>query len=118
MIYPETLQIRIFILYDILLVYYGRKAKVQRRVDRAVLRYYYDICCIKNMAAKMPFMEKLPRTGSVVLISDINTLLEIRLMLAGIASPRILESPSEQNQGQDGQHPNSDPSKRARQLER
>ncbi|WAO97091.1 HNHc domain-containing protein [Fusarium falciforme] len=117
-IHPETLQVRAFMPYDILLAYHGRKAKVQRRVDRAALRHHYDMCCIENMAAKMPFVEQLPRTGSVASTSGINTPLEIRPTLAGIASPRILESPSEQNQGQDGQRPDGDPSKRARQSER
>jgi hypothetical protein len=117
-IHPETLQVRAFMPYDILLAYHGRKAKVQRRVDRAALRHHYDMCCIENMTAKMPFVEQLPRTGSVASTSGINTPLEIRPTLAGIASPRILESPSEQNQGQDGQRPDGDPSKRARQSER
>lgn len=118
-IHPETLQIRVFMPYDILLAYHGRRAKVQRRVDRAALRHHYDMCCIENMAAKMPFVEQLlPRTGSVASTSGINTPLEIRPALAGIASPRIQESPSEQNQGQDGQRPDGDPSKRARQPER
>jgi hypothetical protein len=104
--------------YDILLAYHGRKAKVQRRVDRAALRHHYEMCCIENMAAKMPFVEQMPWRGSVVSTSGINTPLEIRSTLTGIPSPRVLESPSEQNQGQDGQHLDGDPSKRARQLER
>ncbi|KAK7432876.1 hypothetical protein QQZ08_000347 [Neonectria magnoliae] len=117
-IHPETLQIRVFMPYDILLAYHGRKAKVQRRVDRAALRHHYDMCCIENMAVKMPFVEPLPRTGSAASTSGVNTPLEIRPTLAGTASPRILDSPSEQNQGQDGQRPDGDPSKRARQPER
>ncbi|KAM3515977.1 hypothetical protein MY11210_000517 [Beauveria gryllotalpidicola] len=56
-IHPETLQIRVFMPYDILLAYHGLKAKVQRRVARAALRHHYDMCCIENMAARMPFPE-------------------------------------------------------------
>ncbi|KAM5344069.1 hypothetical protein ACJ41O_012606 [Fusarium nematophilum] len=97
-IHPKTLKIRVFMPYDILLPYHDRSAKVQRRVDRAALRHHYDMCCIENMAAKMPFVEQLPRTGSVASTSSINTPLEMRPRLAGIASPRILESPSEQDQ--------------------
>lgn len=117
-IHPDTLQIRVFMPYDILLAYHGRRAKVQRRVDRAVLRHHYDMCCIENMTARMPFVEQLPRTGSVASTSGINTLLDIRPTLAGIAIRRIMESPSEQNQGEDGQRPDGDPSKRARHPER
>ncbi|KAM3499284.1 hypothetical protein MY11210_009622 [Beauveria gryllotalpidicola] len=114
-IHPETLQIRVFMPYDILLAYHGRGAKVQRRVDRLALRHHYDMCCIENMAAQIPFVEQLPPTGSVVSSSGISTPLQMRPTLGGIASPRILESPSEQNRGQDGQHPGDDPSKGARQ---
>ncbi|KAM3526396.1 hypothetical protein MY4038_006860 [Beauveria bassiana] len=95
-IHPETLQIRVFMPYDILLVYHGVKAKVQRRVARAALRHHYDMCCIENMAARGRFVEQLPPTGSVASTSGIST----PLQLAGIASPRILESASEQSQGQ------------------
>ncbi|KAM3425864.1 hypothetical protein NHJ13734_009859 [Beauveria thailandica] len=113
-IHPETLQIRVFMPYDILLAYHGVKAKVQRWVAKPALRHHYDMCCIENMAARMRFVEQVPRTGSVASTSGIST----PLRLAGIVSPRILESASEQNQGQDGQRPDGDPTKRARQTGR
>lgn len=113
-IHPETLRIRVFMPYDILLAYHGVKAKVQRWVARAALRHHYDMCCIENMAARTRFVEHLPRTGSVVSTSGIST----PLRLAEIASPKILESASEQNQGQDGQRADGDPTKRARQTGR
>ncbi|KAM3504910.1 hypothetical protein MY10362_003286, partial [Beauveria mimosiformis] len=113
-IHPETLQIRVFMPYDILLAYHGVEAKVQPQVAKAALRHHYDMCCIENMAAQMRFVEQVPRTGSVASTSGFST----PLRLAGIASPRILESASEQNQGQDGQRPDGDPTKRARQTGR
>ncbi|KAM3438059.1 hypothetical protein MY4824_003506 [Beauveria thailandica] len=70
-IHPETLQIRVFMPYDILLAYHGVKAKVQRRVARAALRHHYDMCCIENMAARMHFVEQAPRTWSVASSSGI-----------------------------------------------
>ncbi|KPM42300.1 hypothetical protein AK830_g4278 [Neonectria ditissima] len=70
------------------------------------------------MAAKMPFVEQPPRMGTVASTSGVNAPLETRPTLAGIASPKILKSPSEQNQGQDGQRPDDGPSKRTRQPER
>ncbi|KAM3504911.1 hypothetical protein MY10362_003287 [Beauveria mimosiformis] len=54
-IHPETLQIRVFMPYDILLAYHGVEAKVQPQVAKAALRHHYDMCCIENMAAQMRF---------------------------------------------------------------
>ncbi|KAJ4175597.1 hypothetical protein NW755_014845 [Fusarium falciforme] len=117
-IHPKTLRIRVFIPYDVLLEYHGRIAKVPRSVDRAALRHHYEMCCIENMAAKMPFVEQLTLLGSVAMASGVNTLVDIRTKLAKIASPSILESPSQQNHGgQDAPSPGGDPSKRTRQAE-
>ena len=76
-IHPKTHWIRVFMPYDVLLEYHGRIAKVPRSVDRAALRYYYEMCCIENMAAKMPFVGQLSWLGSVAMISCVNTPVDI-----------------------------------------
>ncbi|KAI0106375.1 hypothetical protein GGR51DRAFT_517454 [Nemania sp. FL0031] len=48
---PETLRIRVFVPYDALLRFNGKKASVHPQVDRRALRQHYDMCCIENMAA-------------------------------------------------------------------
>ncbi|GAB0136005.1 hypothetical protein EsDP_00004323 [Epichloe bromicola] len=52
-IHPETLQIRVFVPYDVLLEHHGSTAQLSPMVDRKALRHHYDMCCIENMAAKM-----------------------------------------------------------------
>ncbi|KAF5025341.1 hypothetical protein F66182_2580 [Fusarium sp. NRRL 66182] len=117
-IHPETLQIRVFMPYDILLPYHGCKAKVQRRIDRAALRHHYEMCCIENMAAKLPFTEQVPQAGSLASTSGVHTPLELRPALRGVASPGILELPSTQKQDRGERPANGDPTKRAKQSER
>lgn len=112
-IHPETLHIRVFMPYDIILAYHGRKAQVDRFVDRKALRHHYDMCRIENMAAQLPFIEQLPPTEPSS-ASAVTTPLQLRTRLSGLASPTILESPSEQSQSQDGRRFDSDPSKRAK----
>ncbi|KAF5023173.1 hypothetical protein F66182_4770 [Fusarium sp. NRRL 66182] len=53
-IHPETLRIRAFVPYDTIMDYHGTEARVPLDVDRHALRHHYDMCCIENMAAKMP----------------------------------------------------------------
>ncbi|KAH6877250.1 hypothetical protein B0T10DRAFT_584328 [Thelonectria olida] len=55
---PDTLRIRSFVPYDILLDYHGRTAQVPVNVDREALRHHYEMCCIENMGAKTPLMEQ------------------------------------------------------------
>ncbi|OBS16238.1 hypothetical protein FPOA_13042 [Fusarium poae] len=53
-IHPETLRIRAFVPYDVIMDYHGTEARVPLDVDRHALRHHYDMCCIENMVAKMP----------------------------------------------------------------
>ncbi|EEU35113.1 uncharacterized protein NECHADRAFT_15991, partial [Fusarium vanettenii 77-13-4] len=53
-IHPDTLRIRVFMPYDVLLDYHGVLAQLSPTVDRRALRHHYDMCCIENMAADMP----------------------------------------------------------------
>ncbi|KAH6985459.1 hypothetical protein EDB80DRAFT_767932 [Ilyonectria destructans] len=56
-IHPETLRVRVFMPYDVLLDYHGSVAQLSPIVDRRALRHHYQLCCIENMAAKMPLSE-------------------------------------------------------------
>ncbi|RSL84329.1 hypothetical protein CDV31_016718 [Fusarium ambrosium] len=62
-IHPDTLLIRAFVPYDVLLDYHGKTAWVPVNVDRAALRHHYQMCCIENMAAKAPLLESPPVSG-------------------------------------------------------
>lgn len=57
-IHPETLRIRVFVPYDVILDYHGSVAQLSPVVDRRALRHHYDMCCIENMAAEMPLSEQ------------------------------------------------------------
>ncbi|ATY59346.1 hypothetical protein A9K55_003662 [Cordyceps militaris] len=50
-IHPLTLLVRVFVPYQALEPFHGRKAQVSPAVDRNALRHHYDMCCIENMAA-------------------------------------------------------------------
>ncbi|KPM37528.1 hypothetical protein AK830_g9067 [Neonectria ditissima] len=56
-IHPDTLRIRVFMPYDVLLDYHGVLAQLSPTVDRRALRHHYEMCCIENMAADMPLSE-------------------------------------------------------------
>jgi hypothetical protein len=58
-IHPETLCIRAFVPYDVIMQYDGQKGIVPENVDRGALRHHYDMCCIENMAALMPIVEQV-----------------------------------------------------------
>ncbi|EGX87857.1 hypothetical protein CCM_09480 [Cordyceps militaris CM01] len=118
-IHPDTLRIRAFMPYDVVVAYHGRTANISPMVDRDALRHHYDMCCIENMAAKISFQEP----GTTAATSGVSTPLELRTVrLGGAADPRILDSPSEQNEDQDGASGGGggggDPSKRARRTGR
>ncbi|EJP61133.1 uncharacterized protein BBA_09908 [Beauveria bassiana ARSEF 2860] len=53
-IHPTTLRIRVFVPFEDLELYHGRKAQIPPRVDRSALAHHYDMCCIENMAAERP----------------------------------------------------------------
>ncbi|TRX98063.1 hypothetical protein FHL15_001273 [Xylaria flabelliformis] len=50
-IHPETFVIRVFVPYDILTGFNGKKAILSSIVDIEALRHHYEMCCIENMAA-------------------------------------------------------------------
>ncbi|KAF5227548.1 hypothetical protein FANTH_14741 [Fusarium anthophilum] len=78
-IHPDTLVIRAFVPYDIFIDYHGTTARVPPDVDRNALRYHYNMCCIENMAAKMPFEDLiLPPYKSQAATSGTNTPLSLR----------------------------------------
>ncbi|RSL80239.1 hypothetical protein CEP52_017416 [Fusarium oligoseptatum] len=58
-IHPDTGRIRVFMPYDVLLDYHGSIAHLSSDIDRKALRHHYEMCCIENMAAKMPLSESL-----------------------------------------------------------
>lgn len=53
-IHPRTLRVRVFVPYDVLTEFNGRKASIPTTVDRKALRHHYEMCCIENMAAQRP----------------------------------------------------------------
>ncbi|KAM0293638.1 hypothetical protein ACHAPM_011604 [Fusarium culmorum] len=78
-IHPETLRIRAFVPYDIFMDYHGMEARVPPDVDRNALRHHYDMCCIENMAAKMPSEDLIaPPLASQTGTSGANTPLSSR----------------------------------------
>ncbi|KAI1120832.1 hypothetical protein F5Y10DRAFT_257626 [Nemania abortiva] len=50
-IHPSTLLVRVFVPYDFLINFNGRKALVPKLVNKTALRHHYEMCCIENMAA-------------------------------------------------------------------
>lgn len=114
-IHPKTLQIRVFMPYDVLLGYHGAVAKVPRFVGRAALRHHYEMSCIENMAAKMAFVEQMPWSVSAT-TSGKDTPIDLPSKLTKLSSMTMLESPSVSRKpdSQAGQNTPGDPPKRAR----
>ncbi|KAJ8128811.1 hypothetical protein O1611_g4820 [Lasiodiplodia mahajangana] len=54
-IHPDTFRIRVFVPYNALTRFNGRKASVPESVDCEALRHHYEMCCIENMAAARYF---------------------------------------------------------------
>lgn len=63
-IHPETLLIRVFVPYEDLEPYHGRKARLSDMVHHLALRHHYDMCCIENMAARRPSADVTSPTAS------------------------------------------------------
>ncbi|KAM0420357.1 hypothetical protein ACHAPT_011899 [Fusarium lateritium] len=90
-IHPDSLRIRVFMPYDVLLDYHGVLAQLSSTVDRRALRHHYEMCCIENMAADMPLSEavslelpKRPSASGAVSPFDPSSHTPI---FAGVASP-------------------------------
>ncbi|KAF5019748.1 hypothetical protein F66182_8233 [Fusarium sp. NRRL 66182] len=98
-IHPETLRIRAFVPYDAILDYHGSEANVPESVDREALRHHYEMCCIENMAAKMPPEE---------LVLAMST----KAATSGTSSPFTSRNDLPATPGQDGRI--GDPSERPR----
>ncbi|RSL43497.1 hypothetical protein CEP54_015059 [Fusarium duplospermum] len=109
-IHPDTLLIRAFVPYDVLLDYHGKTARVPVNVDRAALRHHYQMCCIENMAAKAPLLESPPvssteKPSPFAARTDIPLLQSPRPNATAGDSIELLGSPAASG---------GDPSKRAR----
>lgn len=112
-IHPQTLRIRVFVPFDVITEYHGRIAKVPRSVDRAALRHHYDMCCIENMAANMPWVEHTPLSSSMP-TSGAQSPFVIRSTLANAPFGQDKGSQSQlQGINQSGNN-HGDPSKRVR----
>ncbi|KAF4948333.1 hypothetical protein FSARC_13774 [Fusarium sarcochroum] len=98
-IHPKTKKIRAFVPYDILTEFHGRTATVSSEVDEAALRHHYEMSCIENMAARMPWLVPEPREMSSKTTPGVKT------PLSGTVNLPISINPDIQR---------GDPSKRAR----
>ncbi|KAG5994374.1 hypothetical protein E4U43_003244 [Claviceps pusilla] len=108
-IHPETLKIRVFVPYDVLLEYHGSIAKLPHCVDRNALRHHYDMCCIENMAAKRLLSDAyFPGTSSRSGISGPISQFESECPTPSLTGPSNIASSS----SKDGP---GDPEKRPRQ---
>ncbi|KAH7187474.1 hypothetical protein BKA60DRAFT_602358 [Fusarium oxysporum] len=56
-IHPYTHRIRVFVPYDALTKFNGKKASVHTTIDRKALRHHYTMSCIENMAADRPILD-------------------------------------------------------------
>ena len=65
-IHPDTLRVRAFVPYDVLLEYHGTVAVLNEDVDRQALRHHYEMCCMENMAAKMNLSEVMFEPASLL----------------------------------------------------
>lgn len=107
-IHPDTLRVRAFVPFDVLLDYHGRIAQVSADVDRAALRHHYDMCCIENMAAKEPILEAPPiRSGGASPFAA-------RADAPSLGSARPHDVPRHPREPRDSQQATGDPSKRSR----
>ncbi|KAF9766743.1 hypothetical protein IL306_000816 [Fusarium sp. DS 682] len=88
-IHPETLRIRAFVPYDAILDYHGCVAKVPEDVDRAALAHHYQMCCIENMAAKMPYQEIVTSLASRAATSGTNSPFTARPDIPATPGPDI-----------------------------
>lgn len=111
-IHPQTLRIRVFMPYDILLQYHGRIANIPRNTDRAALKHHYEMCCIENIAAEVPF-EEAGVWESVASTSSVLTPLDIRTRLPRVVDSRGEDQPSQTDANEQRE---GDPVKRARQA--
>lgn len=93
-IHPDTLRVRAFVPYDVILDYHGTVARVPASVDRAALRHHYDMCCVENMAANLPLLEPFssPSTG---ISSPGSSTIEHRVNLQSLSNSRISVAPGD-----------------------
>ncbi|KAH6896734.1 hypothetical protein B0T10DRAFT_556604 [Thelonectria olida] len=64
-VHPDTLQVRAFVPYNVLIPYNGQEATVPDNMNREALRHDYDTCCTENMGAEMPMLECIPAQRSM-----------------------------------------------------
>ncbi|KAI3570971.1 hypothetical protein IWW34DRAFT_300418 [Fusarium oxysporum f. sp. albedinis] len=63
-IHPYTHRIRVFVPYDALTKFNGKKASVHTTIDRKALRHHYTMSCIENMAAGRPILDVISPSTS------------------------------------------------------
>ncbi|KAH6605845.1 hypothetical protein Trco_004998 [Trichoderma cornu-damae] len=114
-IHPETLQIRAFVPYDAIYDYHGVTARVPSNVDRNALRHHYDMFCIENMAAKMPWIDQPSEFEIESATSCTTSPFQTRTNFPGISTPRdTLEQSHPGDDARSTQHTRGDPFKRLR----
>ncbi|KAI0812963.1 hypothetical protein GGR55DRAFT_687851 [Xylaria sp. FL0064] len=103
-IHPHTFRVRVFVPYDALARFNGRRASVPATIDRKALRHHYEMCCIENMAAERPILDATSLSMSRIATSGTGTPFDTRYDLP--ATPSLTEETVISRTG--------DPSKRSR----
>ncbi|KAJ9413670.1 hypothetical protein FOXG_21547 [Fusarium oxysporum f. sp. lycopersici 4287] len=65
-IHPHTLRTRVFVPYDALTEFNGKRASVHTTIDRKALRHHYDMSCIENMTADRPILDVISPSTSMM----------------------------------------------------
>lgn len=98
-IHPDTMRIRVFVPYDVLIEYHDRKAVLPRSVDRKALQHHYEMCCIENMAAERtlsePILISAADSGSITASP-----LQFRPGALGVLAPVVAAQLPSSNRGQ------------------
>ncbi|KAK2471246.1 hypothetical protein H9L39_17477 [Fusarium oxysporum f. sp. albedinis] len=63
-IHPHTLRIRVFVPYDALTEFNGKRASVHITIDRKALRHHCDMSRIENMTADRPILDVISPSTS------------------------------------------------------
>ncbi|KAG5988784.1 hypothetical protein E4U54_004536, partial [Claviceps lovelessii] len=105
-IHPHTLRIRVFVPYDALLKYNGKKAELPLYVDRKALRHHYEMSCIENMAARIPDLYPTLSRASSISSPEVSSTKTTRTSLRTPSLPRTPTKIGASNTG--------DPNKRLR----
>ncbi|KAM3433127.1 hypothetical protein MY4824_006182 [Beauveria thailandica] len=113
---PETLRVRVFVPFDAIKMYHGRKVKVTDNVDRHALRHHYEMCCIENMAAKQPNLEITSSGASRMSTSGVNTGIMSDIGTPFSGRTDFPMTPSSGHISTQNSHPMGDPCKNSRKI--